>query len=71
MSGLIVSLSGTEAGDALALALIMLSAVAHAIFGAINKGGVDPFLNRGAINVCYGLMTLPIARGQLSNSYSL
>ena len=61
MGELIVSLSGTEAGEALALALIMLSAVAHAVFGAINKGGVDPFINRGVINICYGLMTLPIA----------
>lgn len=61
MGELIVSLSGTEAGEALALALIMLSALAHAIFGAINKGGVDPFLNRGAINVCYSLMMLPFA----------
>ena len=56
MGELIVSLSGTEAGEALALALVMLSAVAHAIFGAINKGGVDPFLNRGAINICYSLI---------------
>lgn len=61
MGELIVSLSGTDAGEALALALIMLSAVAHAVFGAINKGGVDPFINRGAINICYGLMTLPFA----------
>ena len=61
MGDLIVSLSGTEAGEALALALVMLSAVAHAIFGAINKGGADPFLNRGAINVCYSLMMLPFA----------
>ena len=61
MGDLIVDLSGTEAGEALALALVMLSAIAHAIFGAINKGGVDPFLNRGAINVCYSLITLPIA----------
>jgi len=61
MGDLIVSLSGTEAGEVLALALVMLSALAHAIFGAVNKGGADPFLNRGAINVCYSLMTLPIA----------
>lgn len=61
MGDLIVDLSGTEAGEALALALVMLSAIAHAVFGAINKGGADPFLNRGAINVCYGLITLPIA----------
>lgn len=61
MGDLIVSLAGTEAGAALALALVMLSALAHAIFGAINKGGVDPFLNRGAINICYGLMAAPFA----------
>ena len=61
MGDLIVSLSGTEAGEALALALVLLSALAHAIFGAINKGGADPFLNRGAINVCYSLMMLPVA----------
>ncbi len=61
MGELIVDLAGTEAGEALALALVMLSAMAHAVFGAINKGGADPFLNRGAINVCYGLITLPIA----------
>jgi len=61
MGELIVSLSGTQAGEALALALIMLSAIAHATFGAINKGGVDPFLNRGIINVCYGLIMLPFA----------
>ncbi len=61
MGELIVSLAGTPRGDALALALVMLSALAHAIFGAINKGGVDPFLNRGAINICYALMMLPFA----------
>lgn len=61
MGELIVSMANTPAGEALALALILLSAIAHATFGAINKGGVDPFLNRGAINICYGLMTLPFA----------
>lgn len=61
MGELIVSLSGTPAGEALALALVMLSALSHAIFGAINKGGADPFLNRGAINVSYSIMTLPFA----------
>lgn len=61
MGELIVSLAGTEAGSALALALVLLSALAHAVFGAINKGGADPFLNRGAINICYGAMAAPIA----------
>ncbi len=65
MGEFIVSIAGTPAGEALALALALLSALAHAIFGAINKGGQgsrsDPFLNRGAINSCYVLMALPFA----------
>jgi drug/metabolite transporter (DMT)-like permease len=61
MGELIVTLAGTPAGDALAAALALLSALAHAVFGAINKGGRDPYLNRGAINVAYGLMALPFA----------
>lgn len=61
MGELIVSLAGTPAGDALAVALALLSALAHAIFGAINKGGRDPYLNRGAINVAYGLIAAPFA----------
>ena len=61
MGQLIVELSGTPAGELLALALALLSALAHAIFGAINKGGLDPFINRGAINLSYGLMAMPVA----------
>jgi drug/metabolite transporter (DMT)-like permease len=61
MGDLVVSLAGTPAGEALAFALAMLSALAHAVFGAINKGGRDPVLNRGAINVAYALLALPVA----------
>lgn len=61
MSDLIVQLAGTPAGELLALSLALLSALAHAIFGAINKGGLDPFLNRGAINIVYSLMAAPFA----------
>lgn len=61
MGALIVSLAGTPAGEALALALALLAALAHAIFGAVNKGGRDPWLNRGAINACYGAMAAPFA----------
>jgi len=60
MTETINSLAGTPAGDLLALALALLSALAHAIFGAINKGGQDPFLNRGAINIVYSLFALPL-----------
>jgi hypothetical protein len=55
LGDLIVSLAGTPAGEVLALALALLSAVSHAIFGAIHKSGADPFLNRGAINIVYGI----------------
>ena len=61
MGELIVGLAGTQAGEALALALALLSALAHAIFGAINKGSRDPYLTRGAINICYALGALPFA----------
>ena len=61
MGEFLVSLAGTPAGEALALALALLAALAHAIFGAINKGGRDPYLNRGAINVAYALIAAPFA----------
>ena len=61
MGELIVSLAGTQAGEALALSLALLSALAHATFGAINKGGADPYLNRGAINIAYGSIAVPFA----------
>ena len=56
-----VALAGTPAGENLALILALVSAIAHAIFGAICKGGRDPFLNRGAINISYSLMAAPLA----------
>jgi len=58
---LIVELSGTPRGENLAMALALLSALAHAIFGAVTKGGVDPYFNRGAINISYSLMAAPFA----------
>ena len=61
MGDWIVSIAGTETGARLALGLALFSALAHAIFGAINKGGIDPFLNRGAINLWYGAIAAPFA----------
>ncbi len=61
MGETIVELAGTPAGSTLALALVLLSALSHALFGAINKGGADPWLNRAAINICYGLIAAPFA----------
>ena len=61
MGDLIVSLAGTPAGGRLAIALALFSALAHATFGAINKGGGDAFINRGAINIVMGLIAAPFA----------
>jgi drug/metabolite transporter (DMT)-like permease len=61
MAEMIVAMAGTPEGEVLALVLALLSALAHATFGAINKGGADPYLNRGAINVSYSLMAMPFA----------
>ncbi len=60
MMDFITEIAGTPRGEQWALALALISAVAHSIFGAINKAG-DPFLNRGAINLVYGGLALPFA----------
>jgi len=56
-----VDLAGTQTGEKLALVLALVSAFAHAVFAAINKGGIDPYLNRGSINIFYSLMAAPFA----------
>ncbi|MEM1384785.1 MAG: DMT family transporter [Pseudomonadota bacterium] len=61
MSETIVAMAGTPEGEALAFALALLSALSHATFGAINKGGADPFVTRGAINIAYATMAAPFA----------
>lgn len=61
MSDFITSLQGTPAGHQLAMGLALLSAVLHAIFGALQKGRHDPWLTRGAIDISYGLIALPVA----------
>ncbi len=61
MSELIVSLQGTHAGTIVAMLLALTSAVAHAVFGALQKGRHDPWLTRGAIDVFYFLIALPVA----------
>jgi drug/metabolite transporter (DMT)-like permease len=56
-----VNLAGTAEGERLAFFLALVSAFAHAVFAALNKGGNDPYLNRGAINICYSIMAAPFA----------
>ena len=54
MSAWLVSLEGTASGQQLALALALLAAFLHAVFGALQKGRHDPWLTRGAIDFSYG-----------------
>ena len=61
MSDWIISVSGTETGKHLALALALLAAFLHALFGALQKGRHDPWLSRAAIDLSYGIMAAPIA----------
>ena len=55
------SLAGTPQGAQLASVLALISAVAHAAFGALQKGRHDPWLTRGAIDLWLVLITAPVA----------
>jgi drug/metabolite transporter (DMT)-like permease len=57
----IAAIQGTPDGRLVAMGLALLAAVSHAVFGALQKGRHDPWLTRGAIDVCYSLMALPLA----------
>ncbi len=61
MSNWLISFEGTEAGRNLALGLALMAAFLHAFFGALQKGRHDPWLSRGAIDLCYGLIAAPFA----------
>ncbi|MAY87953.1 MAG: multidrug transporter [Pseudooceanicola sp.] len=61
MSDWIIALEGTEAGHQAALVLALMAAFLHAVFGALQKGRYDPWLSRGAIDFCYGVMAAPFA----------
>ena len=61
MSDFFVGIAGTPEGRTVALALALLAAVSHAVFGALQKGRFDPWLSRGSIDGCYSLMALPVA----------
>ncbi|MFM2354541.1 MAG: hypothetical protein RLZZ528_277 [Pseudomonadota bacterium] len=61
MSDWLRTLEGTPAGHDLALALALLAAVLHALFGALQKGRHDPWLSRAAIDASYAVIALPFA----------
>jgi len=57
----LVLISGTPAGARLATQLALISALAHAIFGALQKGRHDPWMTRGSIDSWLCVMSAPIA----------
>ena len=61
MSAWILTVEGTEVGHQLAMVLALSAAFLHAVFGALQKGQHDPWLSRGAIDICYFMMAMPIA----------
>lgn len=61
MSAWLVSLEGTPAGGHLAMALALLAAFLHALFGALQKGRHDPWLSRAAIDASYAAIAAPFA----------
>jgi drug/metabolite transporter (DMT)-like permease len=55
------AIAGTPQGHLIAMGLALLAAVSHAVFGALQKGRHDPWLTRGAIDISYAAMALPVA----------
>ena len=61
MGAWIASLEGTPEGARLAMILALSAALAHAVFGALQKGRHDPWLSRGSIDTFMALFALPVA----------
>ncbi len=61
MSDWLVSIAGTPNGAFWATILALVSAVAHATFGALQKGAHDPWLTRGSIDLWLAILSAPIA----------
>ncbi len=61
MSSLLIALEGTVTGHWVAVALALLAALTHAVFGALQKGRFDPWLMRGAMDFFYALIAAPFA----------
>tara|TARA_R100000935_G_scaffold8099_2_gene17004 strand:+ start:1068 stop:1970 length:903 start_codon:yes stop_codon:yes gene_type:complete len=61
MGDWLVQIAGTPEGARLATLLALMSAVAHAAFGALQKGRHDPWLSRGAIDGWLVVISAPVA----------
>ncbi len=60
MSDWFVSIAGTPEGAFWASIIALISAVAHASFGALQKGRHDPWLTRGIIDAWLVLLSIPL-----------
>ncbi len=61
MGDWLLSLVGTPEGARLATLLALTSAMAHAVFGALQKGAHDPWLTRGSIDLWLAGLSAPVA----------
>ncbi len=61
MTQWINQLEGTPDGARAALMLALLSAIAHACFGALQKGRHDPWITRGVIDLWIMIFAAPVA----------
>lgn len=61
MTDWLAGLEGTAEGRTLAMWLALLAAMAHALFGALQKGRFDPWVMRASIDATGALMALPFA----------
>lgn len=61
MSDWLAQIAGSPEGARVATMLALVSALAHAMFGALQKGAHDPWLTRGAIDFWLVVITAPVA----------
>lgn len=61
MTDWINAIAGTPEGARWAMALALMSALAHAVFGALQKGRHDPWLMRGSIDASLVVISAPVA----------
>lgn len=59
MSAFLQSIEGTELGHQVALMLALMAAFVHAVFGALQKGKMDPWLSRGVLDLGYCVLAIP------------
>lgn len=61
MSDWLLSIAGTPEGLRWAAVFALISAFMHALFGALQKGKLDPWLARGAMDGGLVILSLPLA----------